>query len=150
MILSSASPLGVALSVAAAIAYAVPAAAASRLSERAARGALVAAWILVMASRPLSATKVLILAGMYAGLVLLFTVPLTQEFFRVELPPTDLLVPAVAVAAAGCLAIEFIGRTTLRRAASGGRKRLGPLTLEPASGEGEGRNAGHRDGPASI
>ncbi|NUT70964.1 HAD-IC family P-type ATPase [Pseudarthrobacter sp. C4D7] len=111
---------------------------------------LVAAWILVMASRPLSATKVLILAGMYAGLVLLFTVPLTQEFFRVELPPTDLLVPAVAVAAAGCLAIEFIGRTTLRRAASGGRKRLGPLTLEPASGEGEGRNAGHRDGPASI
>ena len=46
MILSSASPLGVALSVAAAIAYAVPAAAASRLSERAARGALVAAWIL--------------------------------------------------------------------------------------------------------
>ena len=46
MILSSASPLGVALSVAAAVAYAVPAAAASRLSERAARGALVAAWIL--------------------------------------------------------------------------------------------------------
>lgn len=46
MILSSASPLGVALSVAAAIAYAVPAAAAHRLSERAARGALVAAWIL--------------------------------------------------------------------------------------------------------
>lgn len=46
MILSSASPLGVALSVAAAIAYAVPAAGAPRLSERAARGALLAAWIL--------------------------------------------------------------------------------------------------------
>ena len=40
---------------------------------------LVAAWILVLASRPLNGTKALILAGMYAGLVLLFTVPLAQS-----------------------------------------------------------------------
>ena len=46
MILSSASPAGVALSVAAAAAYAVPAAGASRLSETAARRALLAAWLL--------------------------------------------------------------------------------------------------------
>ena len=46
MILSSASPAGVALTLAAAVAYAVPAAGASRLSERAARMALVAAWVL--------------------------------------------------------------------------------------------------------
>lgn len=46
MILSSASPTGAALTLAAALAYAVPAAAARRLSDRAARGALVAAWAL--------------------------------------------------------------------------------------------------------
>jgi ABC-type uncharacterized transport system permease subunit len=46
MILSSASPAGVALSFAAAAAYAVPAAAAARLTERAARMALMAAWVL--------------------------------------------------------------------------------------------------------
>lgn len=46
MILSSASPAGVALSVAAAAAYAVPAAGHARLSEPAARRALVAAWVL--------------------------------------------------------------------------------------------------------
>jgi ABC-type uncharacterized transport system permease subunit len=46
MILSSASPAGVALSLAAAAAYAVPAAGASRLSETAARRALQAAWLL--------------------------------------------------------------------------------------------------------
>ena len=46
MILSSASPAGVALTLAAAVAYAVPAAGASRLSEQTARMVLVAAWVL--------------------------------------------------------------------------------------------------------
>ena len=46
MILASASPASVVLTVAAAVAYAVPAAAASRLSEKAARMALLAAWLL--------------------------------------------------------------------------------------------------------
>jgi ABC-type uncharacterized transport system permease subunit len=46
MILASASPASVALTVAAAAAYAVPAAAAGRLSERGARNALLAAWLL--------------------------------------------------------------------------------------------------------
>ena len=109
---------------------------------------LVAAWILVLASRPLNWTKALILAGMYAGLVLLFTVPLTQDFFRVDVPPAGLLVPAAAVAAAGCLAIEFIGRLTRRPSTAAGRPGLGPLPLEPVSREADGGNAGHRDGPA--
>ncbi|HSI53166.1 MAG: inner membrane protein YpjD [Ramlibacter sp.] len=46
MILASASPASVALTVAAALAYAVPAAGASRLSEAAARMALLVAWLL--------------------------------------------------------------------------------------------------------
>lgn len=46
MILSSASPAGVALTVATAAAYAVPAAGHARLSEHAARRALLVAWLL--------------------------------------------------------------------------------------------------------
>ena len=46
MILASASPASVVLTLAAAAAYAVPAAAATQLSERAARIALLAAWLL--------------------------------------------------------------------------------------------------------
>lgn len=46
MILASASPASVVLTLAAAAAYAVPAAGAARLSERAARLALLAAWLL--------------------------------------------------------------------------------------------------------
>ena len=76
---------------------------------------LLAAWILVMASRPLNGTKVLILAGMYAGLVLLFSVPLTRRFFRVDWPPPGLLALAVGVGLAGCAAIELVGRFTRHR-----------------------------------
>src|SRR6478736_2600760 len=75
---------------------------------------LLAAWILVMASRPLNGTKVLILAGMYAGLVLLFSVPVTRHFFRVDWPPPALLGLAVGVGLAGCVAIEVVGRLTRR------------------------------------
>lgn len=46
MILSSASPASLALTLAAATAYAIPAAAAARLSDQAARMALQAAWVL--------------------------------------------------------------------------------------------------------
>ncbi len=111
---------------------------------------LVAAWILVMASRPLSPTKVLILAGMYAGLVLLFTVPVAQDFFRVDWPPPALLSLSTAVAAAGCVAIELVGRFTRRPSLRGHKGGLGPLTLEAATREGEGGTAGQRDGPAST
>ncbi|MDQ0144244.1 MULTISPECIES: HAD-IC family P-type ATPase [Pseudarthrobacter] len=111
---------------------------------------LVAAWILVMASRPLNWTKVLILAGMYAGLVLLFSLPLTQDFFRVEWPPSGLLAVSVAVAVAGCLAIEIVGRFTRRPSTPARGTGLGPLALEPDSREGDGGTAGQRDGPAST
>lgn len=46
MILASTSPVSLVLALAAAVAYAVPAAGAARLSERAARMALLAAWLL--------------------------------------------------------------------------------------------------------
>lgn len=68
--------------------------------------ALIAAWILVAASRPLNAPKSLILAAMYAGLALLFTVPPVKEFFRLEWPAQDLLAASLAAALAGSLAIE--------------------------------------------
>ncbi|MBX7444551.1 MULTISPECIES: HAD-IC family P-type ATPase [unclassified Arthrobacter] len=111
--------------------------------------ALVAAWILVIASRPLTTPKLLILAGMYAGLALLFTVPLTQDFFRLGLPHAELLAVAVAAALAGCLAVETAAHFARRTGARTGGSRLGPLTLEPASREADGGTAGQPDDPAS-
>ena len=80
--------------------------------------ALVAAWILVVASRPLTRSKSLILAGMYAGLGLLFTVPAVKEFFRLEWPPPDLLAATGLVAVAGGAAIEAAARFQRRLAAA--------------------------------
>ncbi|WP_427116922.1 hypothetical protein [Pseudarthrobacter scleromae] len=67
-----------------------------------------ASWILVTASRPFTWMKTLILAGMYAGLALLFTVPPAKEFFRLDWPPPDLLAVSVTVAVGGSLIIEAI------------------------------------------
>lgn len=71
--------------------------------------AIVAAWILVVASRRLTRPKTLILAGMFAGLGLLFVLPPVKEFFRLDWPPPDLLAAALAAALAGSLAIETAG-----------------------------------------
>ncbi|MEW1811187.1 HAD-IC family P-type ATPase [Pseudarthrobacter phenanthrenivorans] len=108
---------------------------------------LLAAWILVTASRPLNRTKVLILAGMYAGLVLLFTVPLAQDFFRVEWPTGGLLILSAVVAAAGCIAIELAARFGRRPDRRSGFP-LGPLTLDAGSPERDGGTAGQRQNPA--
>ena len=69
---------------------------------------LIAAWILVSVSRPLNRPKFLILAGMYGGLALLFTVPLSVEFFRLDWPPPDLLAASLLAAIAGSLAVEAV------------------------------------------
>ncbi len=88
--------------------------------------ALVASWILVTASRPLNWTKSLILAGMYAGLALLFTVPPVKDFFRLDWPPPDLLAASVTAAVAGSMVIQAI-RFFQRRLA--GRPAGGLLTM---------------------
>ncbi|MFD5277983.1 HAD-IC family P-type ATPase [Pseudarthrobacter sp. NPDC058362] len=69
---------------------------------------LLAAWILVTASRPLNVPKTAILAGMYGGLALLFTVSPATEFFRLSPPPPSLLAAAVLAAITGSLAIELV------------------------------------------
>lgn len=69
---------------------------------------LIAAWILVSVSRPLNLPKFLILAGMYGGLALLFTVPLAVEFFRLDWPAPDLLAASLLAAVAGSLAVEAV------------------------------------------
>lgn len=45
---------------------------------------------------------------MYGGLALLFTVPLSVEFFRLDWPPPDLLAASLLAAIAGSLAVEAV------------------------------------------
>ena len=67
---------------------------------------LVGLWILCVGSRPLSRARLGLVTAMYAGLVLVLTVPLSLWYHQFAIPASDLLVTALGVAAAGCLLIE--------------------------------------------
>jgi cation-transporting ATPase E len=72
--------------------------------------ALVALWVLVVLSRPLNRWRLLIVIAMYAGLLLLLTVPAAADFFSLAWPPRPLLNAALLAALGGCAAIELLFR----------------------------------------
>lgn len=75
---------------------------------------LVALWVLVVVSRPLSVARVGIVLAMYAVLVGMLTVPLPRDFFNLAVPPPALLQVSVIAAVVGCLAVEILGRIRAR------------------------------------
>lgn len=72
--------------------------------------ALVALWVLVVLSRPLNRWRLLVVASMYAGLLLLLTVPVIADFFGIAWPPDTLLSAALLAALGGCAAVELVFR----------------------------------------
>jgi cation-transporting ATPase E len=75
-------------------------------------------WVLVIQSRPFTWWKLVLVAAMVAGLVLVLTVPFALEFLQVQLPPADLLAVAVGAAALGAVVIEVAHRVRRRPAAT--------------------------------
>jgi len=75
---------------------------------------LIALWVLVVLSRPLNRWRVLVIVAMYAGLVLVLTVPLLHEFFDLYLPGPDQLAAPLLFALAGAAAVELLFRTRRR------------------------------------
>ncbi len=80
--------------------------------------AVVGIWILAVLSRPLNRYKVLIVGGMFVGLVLIFTVPLSTAFFDLRDPGEGaafLLVAVAVVMIAGIEVVRFFHRRFLAR-----------------------------------
>lgn len=75
---------------------------------------LIALWILVVASRPLDLKRLGVLLAMYAGLIVMLTVPLPRDFFHLAVPPSELLRVSVGASAVGCIAIEILARIRAR------------------------------------
>ncbi|MCX6497469.1 MAG: HAD-IC family P-type ATPase [Arthrobacter sp.] len=69
---------------------------------------IVGLWILAVVSRPLNAGRVGILAVMCAALVVLFNLPVAQDFFILSWPPEGLLVVALAAGGGAGLAVELL------------------------------------------
>ncbi|CAN5525387.1 HAD-IC family P-type ATPase [soil metagenome] len=77
--------------------------------------ALVALWILNVLMRPLRIRGLLLLAAMYASLVVVLVTPVFADFLLFDLPETGLLLWTLGIAAAGSLSIEFLFRAHRRR-----------------------------------
>jgi cation-transporting ATPase E len=71
---------------------------------------LTALWVVVILSRPFDRWKALVVFAMYAGLVLIFAIPIATDFLRIEFPPLELLWIALTASAAGCLVLELLHR----------------------------------------
>ncbi|WP_232084190.1 HAD-IC family P-type ATPase [Arthrobacter sp. SO5] len=72
-------------------------------------------WILAVVARPLDGKKLAVVLTMCASLVVLFSVPLAQDFFDLSWPPQELLVAAAISAAGGGVAIEVLARAHARK-----------------------------------
>lgn len=80
--------------------------------------ALLGLWVLVLVSMPLTVTKSLIFIGMVAGLALVYTVPLSQQFFQLAWPRQDVVNLIIPIALMGIVAISLVRVLQLRYLAS--------------------------------
>lgn len=71
---------------------------------------LLAFWVLVVLSRPLTFRRVLIIGLMYAGLALALVVPFIRDFFSFPWPTSDLLTACLIISFIGCVLIEVVFR----------------------------------------
>lgn len=84
---------------------------------------IVAVWVLAIVARPWAWWKVLLIAGSVAGYLILFSVPFTRHFFRLDPSNTALTGAAVACGLVGIVLVEIAwwfsaattGRTLLPR-----------------------------------
>lgn len=76
---------------------------------------LVALSVLAAVSRPVSPLRLAIIAAMCAGLVLLLTSPILQDFFVLEWPPPELSAVSFAAAGAAILAVLALSHVHARR-----------------------------------
>ncbi|MDQ0867826.1 cation-transporting ATPase E [Arthrobacter sp. V1I9] len=71
---------------------------------------LITLWVLVVLSRPLNSWRLVIIGAMYAGLILLLTLPLPQDFFGFVMLGEHHLTASLVAGLLGALAIEFLFR----------------------------------------
>jgi cation-transporting ATPase E len=75
-------------------------------------------WVLTVLSRPIDGWKIVIIGSMMIGLVLIFAVPIANdflEFVELTLPTTLLVMAAVGVSIAGIEIVRFVHRRIVAR-----------------------------------
>lgn len=77
--------------------------------------AVVGIWVLTVLSRPLNRFKVLVIGAMFVGLILIFTVPLSIQFFQLIDPGEDVSEELAIVAIVMIVGIEIVRFVHRRR-----------------------------------
>lgn len=76
--------------------------------------ALIGIWVLVVLSRPIDKWRLLIIAAMYAGLALVWSIPLSREFFAITWLSPELTRVTVVVSLMGMVLVEILRAWHLR------------------------------------
>lgn len=71
---------------------------------------LMGLWVLNCASRPLNVIRFWLLVAMYALLVLVLVIPVSQMYHLFTLPSGDILTTTLIIGAAGCVVLEILYR----------------------------------------
>lgn len=77
-------------------------------------------WVLILLARPMTPLRIALIAGMVVMMVGAFVIPMTADFFELELPSWSVLFESLLIAAGGALALEMFWRLTHNRWALGG------------------------------
>ncbi len=68
---------------------------------------IIAVWVLAVVARPWALWKIVLIAGSVAGYLILFTVPFTRHFFKLDPSDTALTGAAVVCGLIGIVLVEF-------------------------------------------
>ena len=68
----------------------------------------IALWVLAVLARPITVFRAFVVFAMYAGLALIWCIPLVATFFRVEFLPAPLAIAVLAVSLVGMVVIEVL------------------------------------------
>ena len=103
-------PAGLAAAAATMASYAIARAAPGTTAVQSRTAAMLALfaiglWVLALTARPLDPARIALLAGMAAGLGLLFAFPLTRRIFSLQIPPLPILLAVLGIAAAAISAL---------------------------------------------
>lgn len=74
----------------------------------------IALWVLAVMARPVSPLRIVIVLAMYAGLALIWLIPLSRDFFRVTWLPEPLGWLVLGIVALGCVLVEVLRMWHLR------------------------------------
>ena len=74
----------------------------------------IALWVLAVLARPVSPFRILIVLAMYAGLALVWLIPLTRDFFEVTWLPQPLALLVLGIVVTGIVLVEVLRAWHLR------------------------------------